>query len=125
MLLSYISAKHKEKKYFFSSTTLSHVANACLNLLLQVVDVLHKHQMSQLKEANINYDGGWEGDKRVEERRTGREKRENMVGVWCVLFSRRLHGNRGSSSGISGIRQTWNTSRKGQKTKEKVSAIFM
>lgn len=56
---------------------------------------------------------------------TGSKRKENMVGVLFVLFSRRLHGNRGSSSGISGIRKTWNTSRKGQKTKEKVSTIFM
>lgn len=60
MLLSYISAKRKEEKtFFYSSTTLSYVVNACQNLLLQVIDVLHKHQMSQLKEAD---DGGWEGD---------------------------------------------------------------
>lgn len=64
MLLSYISAKHKEEKtFFYSSTTLSYVVNACQNLLLQVIDVLHKHQMSQLKEANIDDDDGrWEED---------------------------------------------------------------
>lgn len=81
--------------------------------------------MSWLREANIDDGGRWEGNRRVVEGNNWERAMGKYGGVCFVLFSRRLHGNRGSSSGVSGIGQAWNPSRKGPKTKEKVSIFSM
>lgn len=63
VLFSYISVKQKEEETVFPSTsTPFHVANTWQNSLLCVIDVLHKHQMSWLKETNIDDGDGWDGD---------------------------------------------------------------